>query len=173
MFLRPAEIIQHLKDKKYILSEMKGADFGCGGGYFTVLLSQAVGPSGKIYAIDINEETIKEAQEFADHFGIKNVKFLVKNLENNTGLDNNSLDFVFISQVIYQSDQPNNIIKEAYRILKNNGFLIILEPSKNNRLFLNQKVYDLNELEEFLQNNNFKIIETEKSNDYYLIIGQK
>ena len=173
MFLRPGEIIQHLREKKYILSSMKGADFGCGSGYFTILLAKEVGPDGKIYAIDIDKEVLKEAQEFANQFDIRNIKFLHQDLEINSGLESNSVDFVFISQVLYQSDKPENIIQEAKRILKNNGYLIILEPQRENPLFTGQKIKHPQEITQIIEKENFKIVEIEQSSNYYLIVSQK
>jgi ubiquinone/menaquinone biosynthesis C-methylase UbiE len=173
MFLRPGEIVQHLRDKKYILQGMKGADFGCGTGYFTALLAQEVGHSGKIYAIDIDEEVIKEAREFIDQFGLRNVKFLHQDLEINSGLENNSMDFVFISQVLYQSDEPYKIISEAKRVLKDKGYLIILEPQKENPLFTGQRVHNFQDIVDLMEKEGFKIIEIEQTSNYYLVVGQK
>lgn len=173
MFLRPSYIIEELREKKYIKPGMKGADFGCGGGYFTSLLANEVGPTGIIYAIDIQEEVLKEAQEFLKNLNLKNVKFLKNDLEKNSGLDDNSLDFVFISQVIYQSEKPENIIQEAKRVLKEDGYLILIEPEEKNYLFFGQSIYSLEELSNFLKNQKFKIIEIKTINGYYLIISQK
>jgi ubiquinone/menaquinone biosynthesis C-methylase UbiE len=173
MFLRPGEIVQHLRDKKYILQGMKGADFGCGTGYFTALLAQEVGHSGKIYAIDVDEEAIKSAQEFINQFGLRNVKFLHQDLETNSGLENNSIDFVFISQVLYQSDEPYKIISEAKRVLKDKGYLIILEPQKENPLFTGQRVYNFQDIINLMEKESFKIIEIEQTSNYYLVVGQK
>jgi ubiquinone/menaquinone biosynthesis C-methylase UbiE len=173
MFLKPGEIVQHLRDKKYILQGMKGADFGCGTGYFTSLLAQEVGHSGKIYAIDIDDEVIKEAQEFIDQFGLRNVKFLHQDLEINSGLEDNSIDFVFISQVLYQSDEPHKIISEAKRVLKEKGYLIILEPQKENPLFTGQRVHNIQEVVNLIEKEGFKIIEIEQTSNYYLVVGQK
>lgn len=173
LFLRPGEIINKLKEKKYIFNSMVGADFGCGSGYFTAILSKEVGVDGKIYAIDVDEQVLKEAQEFIASLKISNVKFLHQDLEVNSGLDSNSLDFVFISQVLYQSEKPEKIIEEARRVLKNDGFLIILEPQKNNILFKKYNIYDPQFVFNILQKHNFKIIEIDQSENYYLIIGQK
>jgi len=173
MFLRPGEIVQHLRDKKYVLQGMKGADFGCGTGYFTALLAQEVGHSGKIYAIDIDEEVIKEAREFIDQFGLRNVKFLHQDLETNSGLENNSLDFIFISQVLYQSDEPYKIISEAKRVLKEKGYLIVLEPQKENPLFTGQRVHNFQDIINLMEKEGFKIIEIEQTSNYYLVVGQK
>jgi len=173
MFLRPGEIIQKLREKKYVLSGMIGADFGCGTGYFTALLAQTVGPSGKIYAIDVDEEVIKEAQEFINQFGLGNVKFLHQNLEINSGLEKDFVDFVFISQVLYQSDEPQKIISEAKRVLKERGVLIVLEPQKENPLFTGQRVYDFQDIVNLIEKEGFKIIEIEQTSNYYLVVGQK
>jgi ubiquinone/menaquinone biosynthesis C-methylase UbiE len=173
MFLRPGEIVQHLRDKKYVLPGMKGADFGCGSGYFTALLAEEVGAEGKIYAIDVDEEAIKEAQEFISQFGLRNVKFLHQDLENTSGLEDNSLDFVFISQVLYQSDEPQKIISEAKRVLKGGGFLIILEPQRENPLFAGQRIYNIEEIANILEKESFKIGEINQTSYYYLLIAQK
>ncbi len=173
MFLRPTDIIQELRSKKYVLPGMAGADFGCGGGYFTALLANEVGPEGKIYAIDIQEEVLKEAQEFLANFGIKNVKFLKQDLEVNCGLEDNSVDFVFISQVLYQSEEPEKIIAEAKRVLKSNGHLIILEPQTTNPLFYGQKTYSFEEVRQMTENQNLKFIEFKTIGEFYLLILQK
>jgi ubiquinone/menaquinone biosynthesis C-methylase UbiE len=173
MFLRPGEIVQHLRDKKYILPGMKGADFGCGTGYFTALLAQEVSYSGKIYAIDVDEEALKSAQEFINQFGLRNVKFLHQDLEINSGLENNFIDFVFISQVLYQSDEPQKIISEAKRVLKDKGYLIILEPQKENPLFTGQRVHNFQDIVDLIEKEGFKIIEIEQTSNYYLVVGQK
>ena len=173
MFLRPGEIVQHLRDKKYVLQGMKGADFGCGTGYFTALLAQEVGHSGKIYAIDIDEEALKSAQELIDQFGLRNIKFFHQDLEINSGLENNSVDFVFISQVLYQSDEPQKIISEAKRVLKEKGYLIVLEPQKENPLFTGQRVHNFQDIINLMEKEGFKIIEIEQSSNYYLVVGQK
>jgi ubiquinone/menaquinone biosynthesis C-methylase UbiE len=173
MFLRPGEIVQHLRDKKYVLAGMKGADFGCGSGYFTALLAEEVGAEGKIYAIDVDEEAIKEAQEFISQFGLRNVKFLHQDLETTSGLEDNSLDFVFISQVLYQSDEPQKIISEAKRVLKDGGFLIILEPQRENPLFAGQRIYNIEEIANILEKESFKIGEINQTSYYYLLIAQK
>lgn len=173
MFAKPAEIIKFLKEKKYLTQNMDGADFGCGSGYFSVILAQTVLPSGTIYAIDVQDDVLKEAQEFANNLGIKNIRFLKQDLEKNCGLGNNSVDFVFISQVLYQSKEPEKILKEAYRVLKTNGFLIIYEPQKENYLFYGQTVYPQEKIIEMANSLNFRLIDNKDYPGYFLLIFQK
>lgn len=173
MFINPSEIVKYFREKKYILPGMTGADFGCGGGYFTYLLANEVGPEGKIYAIDVQEEVLKEAQEFINNFALGNVKFVLQDLEHGSGVDDNCLDFVFISQVLYQSGSPEKILISAKKALKDNGFLIILEPEPENFLFSGQNIYNLDELKSLIENQKFKIIDYVKIKGYNLLISQK
>lgn len=170
MFLKPGEIVQFLKTKKYLLSGMVGADFGCGSGFFTSLLADAVGPAGKIYAIDVQEDVLKEAQEFLKNLQIKNVKFIHQDLEVSSGLDSNFLDFVFISQVLYQAEHPQKIISEAKRILKDNGHFFILEPQPESLLFKGQKIADAETTLAMAEEEGFKFIEKKIFNDFYLLV---
>ncbi|GIW65372.1 MAG: hypothetical protein KatS3mg093_351 [Candidatus Parcubacteria bacterium] len=173
MFLRPGEIIEYLKTKKYLLVGMNGADFGCGSGFFTSLLADAVSPTGKIYAIDIQEEVLKEAQEFLKNLQIKNVKFLLQDLEISSGLESNFLDFVFISQVLYQSEAPEKIIREAKRILKDNGHIFILEPQPESYLFKGQRINTIETTTAMVEQENLKFVEKKTFNDFYLLIFSK
>jgi len=173
MFARPGEIINFLKEKKYLTQNMNGADFGCGSGYFSVLLAQAVLPSGTIYAIDIQDEALKEASEFANSLGIKNIRFLKQNLETTAGLATSTLDFVFISQVLYQSKEPEKILKNAYQVLKSGGILIIFEPQRNNFLFQGQEVHPQEKIEKICTELGFKLIDHKNYVNYFLLIFQK
>lgn len=173
MFLRPGEIIDFLKEKKYLHQGLTGADFGCGSGYFTVLLANTIGINGIIYALDIDEEALNSARELAENFRIKNIRFLRQDLEKTSGLNSNSLDFVFASQILYQSEKPELILKEAFRILKNNGNLIILEPTIINPLFSGQNIHSPQKIEEICEQIGFKIIEKKDWDNYHLWIYQK
>lgn len=173
MFIKPGEIIANLKEKNYISSGMKGADFGCGAGYFSALLSNFVGKEGVIYAIDVQEDVLNAAREFIENLKIKNVKFLRKDLEVDSGLEAKSLDFVFISQVLYQSEEPLKILKEAVRIIRPGGYVFILEPKPENILFSEQKVYDLETLNRLIKESGLEVLEIEEKGDYYLLINQR
>src|SRR4051812_48788437 len=52
---RPAEVIEHMK----IAPGSVVADLGTGTGYFVGWLSRAVGPTGKVLALDVEAEMIK------------------------------------------------------------------------------------------------------------------
>jgi 23S rRNA U2552 (ribose-2'-O)-methylase RlmE/FtsJ len=64
-------------------------DFGCGPGSYIQPLSQLVGVSGVIYALDMHPLAIKEDQSKATRYGIKNIKTIESDC--NTGLNENWL----------------------------------------------------------------------------------
>ncbi|MGC8981353.1 MAG: class I SAM-dependent methyltransferase [Minisyncoccia bacterium] len=129
MVIKPKEVIDILTQNFFIKKGDKIAEFGCGGGYFTVLLAEKVGAEGKIYAIDILEDAINETKELIDLFGYKNVVYLKSNVKK-LPYDENSFDVVFISQLLFQNEEYEKILEEGLRILKDGGYLIILEPNK-------------------------------------------
>ncbi len=46
-------------------------DYGCGPGNYTIVAAELVGPSGKVYAVDIHPLAIREVQNKADIKGLK------------------------------------------------------------------------------------------------------
>ncbi len=123
-FLQPEEIIKQLNIKK----GMQVADFGCGAGYFALPLAKAVG-EGLVYAFDVLEQALESVRSRAKLQGLFNIETRRCNLEikGGSGLSDNSLDFVLLANVLFQSPQKIDIIKEAKRVLKKGGEMVIID----------------------------------------------
>ena len=108
---------------------MMVADFGSGAGYFTILLAQRVGTNGKVYALDIQESALDNVRVKAKSAGLENVETIRSNLEvlGSSGLADNSQDIVLLANILFQSEQKAEIIKEAVRVLKDGGFLVVID----------------------------------------------
>lgn len=168
MFIKPKEIIEILVKNLFIKKGDKIAEFGCGGGYFTVWLAEK---AGEVYAIDILEDSLKETEELLELYGYQNVHFLradVKNLP----YEDNYFDVVFISQILFQNEGYDKILDSALRIVKNNGLIIILEPNKK-LPFLSGTPISYEFIQTYFKIKNKKIIFQKFFNDYYLIIVEK
>lgn len=128
-FIDPREIIKHLEIKKGDLV----ADFGCGSGYFSIPFAQAVGNKGKVYCLDVLPQALESVKGQAKILGISNIFTQRVNLENENGseLKNNSLDWVIMKDVLFQNKNKKNLFKEAYRILKPEGRVLIMEWGDN------------------------------------------
>jgi ubiquinone/menaquinone biosynthesis C-methylase UbiE len=111
---------------------MKIADFGSGGGYFTILSAEKVGPDGKVYALDILEDKLDGLRSKAKAKNLDNIETIRTNLEilGSSSLSDNSQDMVLLANLLFQSNKKQEIIREGVRILKSGCKLIIIEWKK-------------------------------------------
>jgi len=82
------------------------ADLGAGSGYFTLRFATAVGPQGKVYAVDILPGMLDYIRQRAQTEGIKNIE-LVQALPHDPKLPPASVDMIFICDTLHHiSDRP-------------------------------------------------------------------
>lgn len=111
---------------------MKIADFGCGAGYFTISLANETGHEGRVYALDIQENALDSVRAKARALGFDNIETIRTNLEltGSSSLSDNSQDMVLLANILFQSNKKADIIKEARRVLKSGGKIIIIDWKK-------------------------------------------
>lgn len=127
-FIQPDEMIS-----KFGLKEnMRVADFGIGSGYFTILMAKAVGEKGSVAAIDILEAPLEVTRNKAELEGLGNIRFVRGDLEVEGGskLENASQDFVLLANVLFQSKKRESILKEAARVAKTGGRIVVIDWKK-------------------------------------------
>jgi arsenite methyltransferase len=95
-------------------------DLGSGGGIDVLLSARRVGPTGKAYGLDMTEEMLALARENQAKSGLTNVEFLKGEIEN-IPLPDNSVDVIVSNCVINLSADKQQVLKEAYRVLKPGG----------------------------------------------------
>lgn len=129
-FLDPERVV----DAVDIRPGMRVADFGCGHGYYTIPFSKRVGDKGKIYAFDVQEAAVEAARSHARLNHCANVEARRANLEKNhaTGLHDNTVDMVFIANILFQAEDKPALVREAHRILIPNGIAAVIEWKKGN-----------------------------------------
>jgi ubiquinone/menaquinone biosynthesis C-methylase UbiE len=114
------------------------ADLGCGArGYFTLQVAKMVGPSGLVYAVDILKSALKAVETEAKILGLNNIKTVWSDLEiyKATKIKEGSLDFALIINLLFQTEKDEIVIKEATRLLKPKGKLVICDWKKTKTLF--------------------------------------
>ncbi len=129
-----------LLDPRYILENKIGlgygnvvADLGCGPkAYFTFQSARIVGDRGVVYAVDIQKQVLSSVESHAKNQGLENVRTVWSNLEINgaTEILESSLDLGILNNVLYQSTNMPEMIKEAIRLLKNGGKLLVIDWKK-------------------------------------------
>ena len=127
MFLSPAQIVAKLP----LQAGQVVADLGCGSGAYLGALSNAVGSQGKVYAFDIQKDILERLEREAEKFSYINIEFAVADVEDKTYLEKKSCDAVILSNILFQVENPLAVIREAQRVLKPNGFLLIVDWKKN------------------------------------------
>ncbi|EKD46821.1 MAG: methyltransferase type 11 [uncultured bacterium] len=124
-FLDPSSILETLNMEKGSVV----ADFGCGPGYFSIPIAKVVGEQGRVYSLDILPQALETVASKAKNLGILNITTKRVNLEkeNGTKLEDGSADWVILKDILFQNQDKNTIIREAHRVLKNEGRALVVE----------------------------------------------
>jgi ubiquinone/menaquinone biosynthesis C-methylase UbiE len=96
-------------------------DFGCGPGSYIVPLTELVGESGKVYALDIHPLAIRKVKDIASKKQLTNVETILSDCQ--TGLPDNTLDAVLLYAAFHHLSDPDMVLKELHRVLKPDGIL--------------------------------------------------
>jgi SAM-dependent methyltransferase len=99
-------------------------DLGSGGGIDIFLAAQKVGATGKAIGVDITPEMIELAQKNAVEMGVKNVEFRLGDIEN-MPVESGSVNAIISNCVINLAPDKDKVFREAYRVLKQGGRLMV------------------------------------------------
>jgi SAM-dependent methyltransferase len=95
-------------------------DLGSGGGIDVLLSAKRVGPTGKVYGLDMTDEMLALARENQRKAGAANVEFLKGTIEA-IPLPDHSVDVIISNCVINLSTDKDAVLREAFRVLKPGG----------------------------------------------------
>jgi len=124
--LKPDQVILllHLKRGDIV------ADIGAGSGVFTRRLAEAVGPEGKVYAVDIDPDLLKYNRERIAEAHLKNVEFILGEYDN-PKLAEGTVDLVFICDVLHHIEHRQAYLSRLHSCLKETGRLAIIDYNSN------------------------------------------
>ena len=126
---RPEQLI----DALHIRPGATVADVGSGIGYFTRRLAEKVGPRGKVYAVDVQQEMLDRTKATIDKSKLTNVEYILA-LETNPRLPNASIDLAFLAYWSHEFADPEATMSAIRRALKPGGRVVILEYAKESKI---------------------------------------
>jgi ubiquinone/menaquinone biosynthesis C-methylase UbiE len=119
---KPEEVIQalSLQPGDYI------ADLGSGSGYFTFRLADAVGPTGKVYAVDIDEAMNADLANRAQDEGYQNIEVVLAQ-HTNPGLQEKKVNLIFSSNTYHHLQDRTTYFANIRKYLHPQGRIAIID----------------------------------------------
>jgi ubiquinone/menaquinone biosynthesis C-methylase UbiE len=105
------------------------ADVGAGTGYMSLRMARRVGPSGKVFANDLQPEMLQKLRANSQREKLSNVE-TVQGTEADPKLPPNTMDLVLLVDVYHEFSQPQAMLDKIRESLKPDGRLVLLEYRK-------------------------------------------
>jgi predicted methyltransferase len=105
---------------------MQVADIGAGTGLFSMMLSDVVGPGGRVYAEEVMEKFSRYIAERAERERRRNVVSVI-GTEWGIGLPPASIDLAFVCDVYHHFDHPREMLASIHRALRDGGELFVVD----------------------------------------------
>jgi ubiquinone/menaquinone biosynthesis C-methylase UbiE len=124
-FSNPQENVLHLG----LQEGMKVGDFGAGSGHYARVAADIVGPTGKVYAIDVQEDVLKHLKlnSAPAHESIIDTHWGDIEILGGTNLRDAALDAVILANAFFQIENRFGMLKELKRVLKPGGKLMVID----------------------------------------------
>lgn len=149
----------NFKDKTVI-------DLGAGTGYLSLALAKY---AKLVFAIDQSQNMLDQIRHKATYQNLSNVFTIISDV-NTIAFQSNQIDIVTMNMALHHMLEPNSIIKEMHRLLKDGGQVVISDVMQHQGEWAKEEMHDVwlgfnkNQIEQWLSNNGFIDIEFIETN---------
>jgi cyclopropane fatty-acyl-phospholipid synthase-like methyltransferase len=119
---KPEELLDLLGIKKGDVV----ADIGAGPGFFSLRAAQHVGPGGKVFAVDVQQEMIDGLRRMTRRSGLENIVPILGSFVD-PKLPENSVDEVLIIIAYHEFSHPAEMMHHVYTAMKPDARMLIVE----------------------------------------------
>lgn len=136
------------------------ADLGAGGGYFTFLLAEAAGPAGRVYAVDIEQESLQFIREEGIRRGgvPSNIELVLASPEA-SGLPGDRIDLIFTCNTYHHLSNRPVYMKSLARHLRRGGRIAIIDFKPSGWFWLLGHATDKETVREEMVQAGYRLIE--------------
>jgi ubiquinone/menaquinone biosynthesis C-methylase UbiE len=156
---------------------MKVVDLGAGSGFYVMEAAKKVGPSGRVYAVDVQKDLLDKVKNGATLAGLHNIEIIWGNIEKlgGTKLREAIADRAIISNTLFQVAQPDrdNLALETKRLLKSGGKLLVVDWTSGGQMSPGQTVNQIQAEGIFEKNGFIKEKNFDAGDHHYGIIFRK
>lgn len=120
---------EHIVGQFGLTEGMQVADLGAGAGYYSIAAAKRVGTSGRVYAVEIQQELMERTAREAKSAGSSAIEIIWGNIEMSGGtkIADGTLDAVIVANVLFQIADKETFIAEIKRILKLGGRALVVD----------------------------------------------
>jgi ubiquinone/menaquinone biosynthesis C-methylase UbiE len=116
-------------DQMGVQKGMTVADIGAGTGYFSIRLARRVGPTGRVYANDVQPEMLDRIRQKSEKLDLRNIETVLGS-EADPKLPAGKMDLILMVDVYHEFSQPQRMLDAIRTALKPDGRLVQLEYRK-------------------------------------------
>ena len=148
------------------------ADIGAGSGYFTMRLARAVGPQGKVYAVDIVAKALDFIERQARKEQLSNIELIVSRKDDPL-LPPSSVDVAFFCETIHEIDDRVPFYRKVRAAMKKAARMVLIDSAPVNGAAEGRQVSRATAVHE-AEAAGFRLIREEKflPEQYFLIFGK-
>lgn len=119
---RREDILAHLR----LQPGQRVADIGAGTGFFSLMMARAVGPTGRVYAVDIARNFVDATVQRAREDGLDNVTGVVNDARS-VQLPPTSIDLAFLSDTYHHFEYPRSTLQSIHDALAPDGEMVVID----------------------------------------------